>query len=114
MLKERIEILVQGSVISRQTGDFVNEVIDMLMNEYSKINEDGAQMFTTHLAMATNRVANQEPVEELDSELWKEVLKEKNFEKAVSVYERVKEMSFVNYPESEREFLVMHLCNVLH
>ncbi len=114
MLKERIKILVEGNVISKQTGDFVNEVIDMLYAEYTYINEDGAVMFTTHLAMATNRVANNEPVDELDAELWGQIKEADNFDKAVQAYEKVNELTFVNYPESEKQFLVMHLCNVLN
>jgi hypothetical protein len=46
------------------------------------MNEEGAKMFTTHLAMATHRVASNEPVEELESSIWEEVLEVEHFEAA--------------------------------
>ena len=57
MLKERMDILQQASVISQEVSDYVKQVIDLLEPSFSE-KESGMEMFTTHLAMATQRIIN--------------------------------------------------------
>lgn len=113
ILKERIDILINGNVITQKVGDGVNEVIDLLYDEHPETDVEVAKMFITHLAMATHRVVNNEPVEELESSIWEEVLETEHFGKALCMFKKVKGMTNVEYPESERRFLIMHICNVL-
>ena len=63
MLKQRIEILKSGGVITQQTADFVNAVIDLIQRDYPRVDADHAAMFTTHLAMAMERIAKGEVVD---------------------------------------------------
>jgi len=51
MLKERIDILQQGQVISAEVAEYSKKVIDLL--EDGNYDEAKMEMFTTHLAMAT-------------------------------------------------------------
>ena len=70
MLKQRIEILRMGGVISEDVSEFMNKVIDMMASDYPQIGMDPAAMFTTHLAMAVERIKKNEIVDALDSELF--------------------------------------------
>ena len=86
-----MERLVEGGVITKEVGEFVCKVIDMLYESYSDFNEDGAVTFTTHLAMATQRALQDEAVEELDEDTWEELKKESNFGEANVVCDKIQE-----------------------
>ena len=66
MLKQRIQILKMGGVIGEDVAEFMNKVIDMMAADYPQIGMDPAAMFTTHLAMALERIKKGEVVEALD------------------------------------------------
>lgn len=111
MLKERIEILRSANVINDDVAEKVNKVIDHMEN--FQFDQSKMEMFTTHLAMATQRIVKNEEVEQLDDEIWKQIVLDGDFEQAKNLMETMeKEISFT-YPESEKKFLIMHLCNLL-
>ena len=97
MLKERIEILRSAAIINDDVAQYVNKVIDILQ-EYN-FDEPKMEMFTTHLAMAVQRIMVSGAVEQLDD--------------AKQVYSNITRDVPVKIPESEEKFLLMHLCNLL-
>lgn len=113
MLKTRIQILEQGNVISQEVAKYVNEVIDMIYAEIEEPDMSKAEMFTTHIAMATQRVCNNEAVEELDDDTWMEITKSENYGIAVTFCEKMLKKAPVPCPDSERRFIMLHLCNLL-
>ena len=113
MLKKRIITLVEGGVIVKEVGDFVCDVIDFLEEYYPKADVTGAEMFTTHLAMATQRVKDGEALEGLDSETWAGITTSGAYEEALKVYEELFSETIVTYPEGEKRFLIVHLCNII-
>lgn len=111
MLKERIQILLDGNVISPEAAKFTDDVIDLLgENTYE---ESKMEMFTTHLAMATARVQKGEPVSELEDSIWQQVQDDSQYQNARKLFEEIKDLCPVQYPEGESRFLVMHLCNMI-
>lgn len=112
MLKTRIQILFEGNVISEKVALYVNEVIDMMNREFENPDQTKAEMFITHIAMATQRICDNNCAEGLDEELWKDVQNSENFEKAIIFYEEIKKKSPVIFPEEEKKFLLLHLCNL--
>lgn len=113
MLKERIHILRTAGVISDQTADYVCAVIDELEaggNFSEKISE--MEMFTTHLAMATQRTLDKAEVECLDDFIWEDVQNSEAFALACDMYEQITATAPCSFPDGERRFLVMHLCNL--
>lgn len=112
MLKKRIEILEQANVISKEVAGYVNQVIDILHKDVPDYEMSKAEMFITHLAMATQRIFTGAPVEEPDEAIWEEILQSDNFSKAEAFYNNIQAFSPVSYPEGEKKFLMMHLCNL--
>lgn len=111
MLKERISILEDAGVISAEVAEFVNKVIDEdLMVFIDK--ESVLEMFTTHLAMAAQRIAANQEVETLDDLIWSEVVHSSGIHQAEALYETIMKKSPFVFPEGERRFLLMHLCNL--
>ena len=71
MLKQRIEILKTSGVIDEDVALFVNDIIDEFSSK--NFNEGKMETFTTHLAMSTERIKKNEPVEDLDDVIWMDV-----------------------------------------
>lgn len=111
MLKERINILKAAEVISNETADFVNAIIDELAEKYADKNSE-MEMFTTHLAMATQRTLDQSEVESLDDMIWADVQESEVFGTACEMLEEIVKNAPCEFPEGERRFLLMHLCNL--
>ena len=78
MLKQRIEILKTSGVIDEDVALFVNDIIDEFSSK--NFNEGKMETFTTHLAMSTERIKKNEPVEDLDDVIWMDVKNNENFE----------------------------------
>lgn len=110
MLIERINILLEANIISKEVADYVIKVID-LFNEYT-FDEGKMEMFTTHLAMATQRTVDQNEELEFDDSIWSQIEMDPKFNQAVELFEMISNHSPVPYMESERKFLIMHLCNL--
>ncbi len=110
MLVERINILQEANIISNEVGNYVLKVID-LFDEY-KFDESKMEMFTTHLAMATQRTVDQNEELEFDENIWSQIELDPKFNQAISLYNLMSIHSPVPYMESERKFLIMHLCNL--
>lgn len=111
MLKERIEILRSAAIINDDVAQYVNKVIDIL-REYD-FDKSKMEMFTTHLAMAVQRIIVSGAVDQLDDSIWNEVQTFDTFDEAKQVYSNITRDVPVKIPESEEKFLLMHLCNLL-
>ena len=111
MLKDRIEILRSATVINDNVAQYVNKVIDEL--DRYQFDESKMEMFTTHLAMAVQRIMKNGEVEHLDESIWNEVKNFDTFNEAKQVYSNIVSDAPVQIPESEEKFLLMHLCNLL-
>lgn len=111
MLKQRIEILKTSGVIDEDVALFVNDIIDEFSSK--KFNEGKMETFTTHLAMSTERIKKNEPVEDLDDVIWMDVKNNENFEQSKKMFEYLKLKSPVPIPNSEKKFILMHICNLL-
>ncbi|MEG0177600.1 PRD domain-containing protein [Anaerorhabdus sp.] len=110
MLKERIRILENANIISAESASYVIGVIDELAD--SNLETGKMEMFTTHLAMATERIIKKEAVDNLDEGIWAEVVKHASYEKASVFYDKMVLKAPIPYPEEEKRFLLMHLCNL--
>lgn len=113
MLKTRIQILQMGGVIGDDVAEFMNRVIDMMAADYPQIGTDPAAMFTTHLAMAVERIKKGEIVEALDAEIFAEVTEDPAYPMAVQFRDKMLTFCPVAFPESESQFIAMHICNML-
>lgn len=111
MLKERISILEGAGVISAEVAEFVNKVIDEDLMEFMD-KESVLEMFTTHLAMAAQRIYTNQEVETLDDSIWNEVVQSSGIHQAEVLYETIMKKSPCAFPEGEKRFLLMHLCNL--
>lgn len=113
MLKSRIQILKQGNVISEEVAEYVNQVIDLMYVEIPEADMSKAEMFTTHLAMATQRIFSGKPVDSPDEAIWEEIKEDSHFTKAEAFCNKIQSISPISCPEGEKRFIILHLCNLL-
>ena len=113
MLKQRIQILKMGGIIGEDVAQFMDNVIDMMASDYPKVDMDRGAMFTTHLAMALERIKKGEIVDAMDEEMWAEIQEAPEYEQALEFRGKMLAMCPVAFPESESKFIVLHICNIL-
>lgn len=113
MLKQRIQILQAGGVIGEDVARFMNQVIDMLATDYPQVDMDHATMFTTHLAMAVERIKSGKYVEKMDELMWQDIQSAPEFEAAAQFRDKMFAFCPVTFPESESQFIALHICSML-
>ena len=113
MLKMKIQILKNGGIIGEDVAEFMNKVIDRMAADYPEIGMDSAAMFTTHLAMALERIKKGEAVDALDAEIFAEVEEAPEYPAAVQFRDKMLSFCPVEFPASEAQFIAMHICSML-
>ena len=113
MVKMRMQIMEQGGVISNKVACFMNLVIDLMKERFPEWSQEKEEMFTTHLAMATERISKGDIVETMDETAWEDVKGCGGFPEAESFFAKMMEISPVDFPESEKRFILLHICNML-
>ncbi|MGI1690502.1 MULTISPECIES: PRD domain-containing protein [Thermoanaerobacter] len=111
----RIDLLVQGNVIDFDTGKAIKKIDEELKVNYEICTEDEHyEMFITHLAMSIKRLKEKEKLEStIDDELFNEVKNSPNYYRALGILQNIEDRIEIKLPESEKRFVLLHLCNLL-
>ncbi len=109
---KRLEILCDAKVIQEETLISALKIIQWMIDEYG-VSEKDLEVMMTHFTMASERIAKGEIVDEMDQAIFNEISKNENYEKAIQVMDKINDISKVNYPISERQFMLLHICNAL-
>lgn len=113
LLMERLNILEENHVICNEAGNFSKKAVMLILSEIPDLEEAKAVMFITHLAMAGQRIldgANEIP---LDSQVLKSVMGEPVYKQAQELRDELLQKTDIEFPQSEKDFLTVHLCNLL-
>ena len=112
MNMERLEILLQSKVIQEDTHAFALHVIQFLEGEY-QVNKEAMEMMITHLVMAMERIKRGEIAELMDDDVFNLVLEDIDFEKARNIMLEISNQTEMEFPQSEEQYMLLHLCNSL-
>jgi len=108
----RLDILKEGGVLGDENYCRVLHIIQHFEDRYGLVlTEENSSALVTHLCSALERVSRGEPVEELDSDIYEDVIIQPTFEKAHKISTELQEM-YPMIPDSELMYLNMHL-NIL-
>jgi len=111
-LSRRLCILKEGGVLSEKNFERVSCIIAHFSDRHGiELTEENASAFITHLCSALERISGGEPVVELDSDIYEDVIIHPMFQQASKISGELKQM-YQMIPESELMYLNMHL-NVL-
>lgn len=113
MKSERIKILQEAGLINEAAASFADNAESLLKNRYPE-NSEAINVFVTHLAMAAQRIQNEEPVEQAEDVVWEEVRNSEHCHEAGQLLQEILLQAPCNIPESECRFLIIHLCNILN
>lgn len=112
-LYERISILEESGVIGRNAADYTRWVTDQLLMQVPDVSQEKAEMFITHLAMATKRAEEGSEENPIDQEILAAVRMQAVFPKALAMRDSLLSKTEIVFPETELDFLSVHLCNLL-
>lgn len=113
ILSQRLNILEENHVICKEVADFSRKVVERILKEKPDAKEDMAVMFITHLAMAGQRIMDGVEEPPLDTLILEGVKKEPVYKRAEALKEELLQETDIQFPVSERDFLTVHLCNLL-
>ncbi|NLW29420.1 MAG: PRD domain-containing protein [Erysipelothrix sp.] len=111
-MDERLKILLDNNVISHDVYTFCLKVNEKIVQR-EQLDQSTATVFMTHLAMATQRIRDNNIVNPLDEFILKQVVSHEKYELAINLIDEILILSPVDYPESEKQYLWLHMCNVL-
>lgn len=109
----RIGILKDNGVISQKVADYACWVVDQLLAAVPEMSQEKAEMFITHLAMAGKRAEEGTPENPIDQMILEAVKQEAVYPRALSMRDSLLSQTDINFPETEKDFLSVHLCNLL-
>ncbi len=112
MLKQRVKLLQTAGVIDDDVAEYTNQIIDFLTA--ADYDQRKMEVFTTHLAMASQRIKNNEPAGQLGADIWQQVVRSPYYQNAAVLFEQISQPAPVVFPESEKQFMIMHLCNLMN
>ncbi len=113
ILNQRLDILEENHVICKKVADYSRNIVDLILKEKPDAEENKAAMFITHLAMAGQRVLDGVVEHPLDNALLDGIKKEPVYQRAEMLKEELLKETDIQFPEAERNFLTVHLCNLL-
>lgn len=109
----RIRLFREGGHVPPRVVDFVADELTALADQGRPVTEDTAGMFTSHLMMALTRLTDGEPIKEFvaDEQVAAELAGHPEaVDAARAMAARAQERLGAALPESEINFLAMHLA----
>ena len=111
-LNQRLEILLNSGVISQRISDYCKTAVKLLIKQKPEADGDRAAMFITHLAMAGQRILQGKEEKPLDGQILESVKQEPAYSKALDFLTYMLNQTDLEFPDTEKDFLTVHLCNL--
>ena len=111
-LHERLDILEKGGLIASDVGHYCQQVVEMLLQEKPDIDDEKAAIFITHLAMATQRTKDGKEENPMDAVIVEQIKQEASYPQAKGFAEKMFALKSVSYSQVEKDYLIVHLCNL--
>lgn len=114
MIEEKLTILLENEIIDEETFKEMNDVLTYMKKNDVIDDEDEADIFITHLAMASGRVKNQEePIAAVDDAVKGQIIEAPEYEDAVQLWDELSRIVSVNFPAIENDYFYLHLVTLL-
>lgn len=107
-IRQRINLLQEGSVISKESADQVCNILRYLEQDEIVITEDNAAAFVTHLCMALEREKRQDHINALSSDAVKEIRQSAFYPHAQDILRRMLEAG-MQLSSTEQDYICLHL-----
>lgn len=111
-LQERLEILQSAGMIEDEVVVFCERTIDLIWEEIEQPSAEKMEIFVTHLAMAAQRILQRQEEEMVDAFIEEQLQSDPMYEKAKAILHKIEQLSNLEFPDSERHLLLIHVCNI--
>lgn len=112
-IKERLNILIQGNVVTKEAALVAEEAVSRLMNmTEKKLSQNKIEMLVTHLATALTRIRSGEELEAPPQALVEEVESSVHMENASKELDWIEHTWGSELPAEERSFLSIHYVSI--
>lgn len=110
---ERLNILLENNVIKREIYDEVLAVHKNIMTDLNLIESEAYDVALTHLAMALERVSEENIVESMDDGIYSQLHESEFINQAQDLTKKVVKQLKIEVPESEQQYLLLHFLNLI-
>lgn len=111
-MENRVELLFRTGVINQQVADYIGSMQAQLQLEYAH-KQACVDMLITHLAMAYQRISEGCLIEALSQQMMTELHGEHAYVQAQTLYQQLSRNAPCQLPDSEKEYVLLHLCSLL-
>lgn len=113
MIQEKLNILKENQVIDEEVYNFSQTTLQHLKEQRIIKEDDQADTFITHLAMAMARHGEEE-INAVDDTILAEITADEKFAEAKAVWEEIAAKSPVSFHPNESGYFYLHLVTLLH
>lgn len=113
MIQQKLTILKENQVIDEEVYRFSQEALAHLKEKEIIQEDDQADTFITHLAMAMARHGEEE-IQAVDEHILAEITADEKFAEAKTVWEEIAAKSPVPFHPNESGYFYLHLVTLLH
>ncbi|EDP68072.1 hypothetical protein CAT7_00895 [Carnobacterium sp. AT7] len=114
MIQEKLTILRENNVINDSVYDYAQEVLKFMKAQNIINNEDEADTFITHLAMATARQYTEETINSVDQMINEQIKADQKYDEALKYWNEIAALAPIPFRENEAEYLHLHLVTLLN
>lgn len=114
MIQEKLTILRENNVINDLAYDYTQEVLKYLKDQNIIADEDEADTFITHLAMATARQFTEEKVDSVNQIISEQIKTDPKYEVTLKYWNEIAALAPVSFQENEAEYFHLHLVTLLN
>lgn len=113
MIQEKLTVLKNSQVIDDAAFNYSQDAIEYLKKRKLIEQGDEADVFITHLAMATARQQTDEVIASVDESIKKEIQQSEHYEKAVDVWNELKQLAPTQFRSGEEGYFLLHLVTMM-
>ena len=105
-LNQRLEILLNSGVISQRISDYCKTAVKLLIKQKPEADGDRAAMFIRQ------RILEGKEEKPLDGQILESVKQEPAYSRALDFLTYMLNQTDLEFPDTEKDFLTVHLCNL--
>lgn len=113
MIQEKLDVLKIAGIIDDAVYEYLQAVIAYLEGKGLMNDAEKAEVFLTHLAMASARQQKGESVTTLDATISEQIKNEPQFVHTQDLWKELAAMAPVSFHDNEIDYLYLHICTML-
>ncbi|WP_086350239.1 PRD domain-containing protein [Candidatus Enterococcus clewellii] len=114
MIRQKLIVLEESGIIDAEVHNYVLAVCEYLKEKQVIKEEQEADVFLTHLAMAAARQKSGEKVNALEPFIKEQIISDPQYLHSQSLWQELSELAAIDFDDSELDYFYLHICNMLN